>query len=244
MKTLLTAIIIFCGLLTSFSQEVKKVSLKSKSPSVIEEYFVLKKSKDVKHGEYLKTSYGGDILEKGFFKNGKRDSLWVYFANKGVDTTFAGNYLDDKRVGEWAIFDKGVFSYNYNYTTDSVSNYQWNGASNRFPVLINSKWTESEIDSPPLVTDGENPNSIISRNLRYPTRAWKSGISGQVDVAFTVDSTGRMSNVRIKEGADPEFNNEAKRVVALLNTIWFPAKKDGKSVTIEYFLPVKFILRK
>lgn len=244
MKTILIAIFIFYGLLTSFSQEVKKVTLKSKNPSVIEQFYVLKKSKDVKHGEYLKTNYSGDILEKGFFKNGKKDSLWVLLTNKGIDTTFTGYYLDDKRVGEWAIFDKGAFLYKYNYSTDSVSNYQWNGASNRFPVLINSKWTESEIDSPPLIIDGENPGSIISRNLRYPTRAWKSGIAGQVDVAFTVDSTGRMSGVRIKEGADPEFNNEAKRVVALLSTIWYPAKKQGKSVTIEYFLPVKFILRK
>lgn len=247
MKITFTSILILCGLVTTFSQELKKITKKSNNPEVIEEYFVLKKEKDVKHGMYQKMSNSGIVLEKGFYKNDSKDSLWIYFASNGIDTISVGTFLNDQRVGQWIIFDnKGVFSYVYNYSNGEICKYNWNGESNKFPVLVDGLWVEDEIDSPPMVMEGDKPLNKIARNIRYPTRAWKNGISGQVEVAFIVDSTGEMYKLRVKDGVDSDLDAEALRVVELLKTKtdWYPAKKNGKPLTVEYFLPVKFTLHK
>lgn len=245
MKQSITILLIVASLLNGYSQELKKVTDKDKNTSITEEYFVLKKEKDIKHGMYQKISENGQILEKGFYKNNKRDSLWIYFSLNGFDTIAYGMFSDDVKVGPWIINDnKGLLMYVYNYTTKMVSNYNWNEESRKFPVLKKGEWVEDEIDSPPLVIEGPKPLNIIARNLRYPTRAWRSSISGQVIVAFTVDSTGRMGNIRVKNGVDPDLDKEALRVVELLETIWYPAMKNDKPLTIEYSLPVKFTLRK
>jgi TonB family protein len=244
MKITLTALIILASV-TCLSQELKKISVKAKNSSAIEEYFVLKKDKDIKHGMYKKISEKGIILEKGFYKNNQRDSLWVFFLHNGIDTASYGFFTDDKRIGPWVINDnKGILMYIYDYSSGMVSNYNWNDESNKFLVLRDNKWVEEKIDSPPLVIDGDKPLSVIARNLQYPTRAWRSGIEGQVFISFTVDSTGRMGIPKIKDGVDPDLDAEALRLVKLLETIWYPAMKNEKPLTIEYFLPVKFTLKK
>lgn len=245
MYKVIATIGIILTFLNGYSQELKKVTNKDKNSSVTEEYFVLKKEKEIKQGPYQKITENGIVLERGFYKDNKQDSLWIYFSHNGIDTISYGLYSEDIKVGPWVINDnKGLLMYVYDYTTNMVSNYNWNDEPRKFLVLKKGEWIEDEIDSPPLVIEGPKPLNIIARNLRYPTRAWRSSISGQVIVAFTVDSTGRMGYPRIKDGVDPDLDKEALRVVELLETIWYPAMKNDKPLTIEYSLPVKFTLRK
>ena len=80
--------------------------------------------------------------------------------------------------------------------------------------------------------------------IKYPTRAWRGGIDGEVIVSFIVDSTGRMGSIKIKQKVDADLDKEALRIFEAIDFDWFPAQKDENNVTIEYFLPVKFTLRK
>lgn len=245
MKNTLTAILITCGFFTTFSQELKKITDKDKKSSIIEEYFVLKEDKDVKHGLYKKMRESEELIESGFYKNNLKDSLWVFFARNGSDTLTFGYYTEDNKVGPWTYNDRnGTLRYVYNYTTKRVSEYNWKGEPKEFLILTKNGWVEKDIDSPPIVLEGEEPLETIARNIRYPTRAWRGGIDGEVIVSFIVDSTGRMDKVRIKEKVDPDLDKEALRVFEAIEFDWLPAQKDDKLITIEYFLPVKFTLRK
>lgn len=245
MKIILTTVLLVCGFISSFSQELKKITEKDKNSSVIEEYYVLKKDKGVKHGTYRKMLENGEQIESGFFKNNLRDSLWVYFAPNGFDTLTYGLYIEDHKIGSWIVNDKnGVLRYVYNYTTQKVSNYNWENESRKFLVLTDDGWIEKEIDSPPLILEGTSPHDLIARNIRYPTRAWRGGIDGEVIVSFIVDSTGRMGSIKIKQKVDADLDKEALRIFEAIDFDWFPAQKDENNVTIEYFLPVKFTLRK
>lgn len=245
MKLFISVVMIACIAHTGFSQELRKINKKDKKTSVIEEYTVLKKERDVKHGEYKQMYESGGLIETGYFKNDLKDSLWVYYAKNGIDTLSFGNYKNGRQVGPWVINESdGTLDYVYNFSTKKICRYSWRNQSSKFHVLREGRWVEEEIDSPPLMLDGSDPLRIIARNIQYPTRAWKGGIDGQVVVAFVVDSTGRMGSVALKKTVDPDLDKEALRIFKTVDFDWHPAQKDDKYITVKYSLPVTFILRK
>lgn len=231
--------------LSGFSQELKKISKKDRKSSVVEEYYVIKKDRDVKQGEYKKMYEDGRVIETGFYKKNLKDSLWIFYAKNGVDTLNSGFYNNGRQVGPWKIFNSnGEFNYVYNYTTKRICRYNWRGKPNKFKVLTNDGWEDMTIDSPPLMLDGSDPLEIIARNIRYPMRAWKGGIDGEVLVTFIVDSTGRMSDVSLKRMVDPDLDKEALRIFNAVDFDWHPAQLNQKFISVRYTLPVTFLLRK
>ncbi|HPF10340.1 MAG TPA: energy transducer TonB [Flavobacteriaceae bacterium] len=63
-----------------------------------------------------------------------------------------------------------------------------------------------------------------------------SGETKRINVQFTVDSNGLVSNIRAAS-ANEDLTNEAKRVVARLPKMT-PGKQDSKSVEVLYTLPI------
>ena len=245
MRILCLVIISTLVTLSGFSQELKKISKKDRKSSVVEEYYVIKKDRDVKQGEYKKMYEDGRVIETGFYKKNLKDSLWIFYAKNGVDTLSPGFYNNGRQVGPWKIFNSnGEFNYVYNYTTKRICRYNWRGKPNKFKVLTNDGWEDMTIDSPPLMLDGSDPLEIIARNIRYPMRAWKGGIDGEVLVTFIVDSTGRMSNVSLKRMVDPDLDKESLRIFKAVDFNWHPAQLDDKYITVRHTLPVTFLLRK
>lgn len=56
----------------------------------------------------------------------------------------------------------------------------------------------------------------IVKNLQYPEAALKAGVSGSVLLNFTIDSEGKMQNIKVMQGISPECDVEAVRVTRLL----------------------------
>jgi protein TonB len=123
-----------------------------------------------------------------------------------------------------------------------VVEYNWYETPNKFPILIDTAWTVSDIDSPPLIIGKENPLQLISGSLRYPVRAHENGISGQVLISFIVDKEGNACDFKVIKGVYKDLDAEALRATKILDKNWFPAKKDGQAITIEYFIPINFVL--
>jgi TonB family protein len=245
MKILLLAIVLTCIATAGFSQELRKITKKDRNSPVIEEYYVFRKERDVKHGQYVKMYESGELVETGFYKKNLKDSLWISYARNGEDTLTFGSYKNDRRVGPWVINNSdGTLDYEYNFTTKKIGRYNWRGQSNRFQVLTEGRWVEQEIDNPPMMLDGNDPIKIIARNIEYPIRAWRGGIDGEVVVSFVVDSLGRMGSINLKKTVDPDLDKEALRIFKTVDFDWHPAQKDDKYITVRYSLPVTFILRK
>ena len=139
---------------------------------------------------------------------------------------------------------KGKISFVYDYSKKKVLRYDWDTTLNKFPVLIDNIWIEHSIDSPPLLLTSDNPTRRIPQIIKYPPEAAINDISGKVLVAFIVDQNGNMTNPQIMKSDHPSLNAEALRVfLNVMDTKWFPALKNGRPVTIEYFQPVIFSLR-
>jgi protein TonB len=82
----------------------------------------------------------------------------------------------------------------------------------------------------------------VSSNTKYPPIAKDAGIQGTVFVYFVVGKNGKVRDVKVLREVDPRLDKEATRVVESLPT-FEPGQQRGKSVSVQYTIPVKFIIR-
>ncbi|HVA99055.1 MAG TPA: TonB family protein [Bacteroidia bacterium] len=84
----------------------------------------------------------------------------------------------------------------------------------------------------------------LQNNTNYPQVEKEEGVQGTVYVTFVIGSDGKVQDVKIMRGIPngPGCNKEAVRVVQAMPN-WTPGKQDGRSVPVQYSLPIKFILR-
>jgi len=83
----------------------------------------------------------------------------------------------------------------------------------------------------------------ISENTSYPEIAKTNGTQGKVTVRFSVETDGKVNNVTILKGVDPELDKEAIRVVSTLPAFTKPGINDGKPVPVWYMVPITFTLK-
>lgn len=82
---------------------------------------------------------------------------------------------------------------------------------------------------------------FIYKNIKYPAIARENGIEGTVVISFVVEKDGTISDASIVRDIGAQCGQEALRVV---NTMpeWVPGKQRGRSVRVQFNLPVKFKL--
>ena len=86
-------------------------------------------------------------------------------------------------------------------------------------------------------------NSAVYQNLKYPEDAVRDGVQGRVMVDFVIEKDGKVTDVRVIRGVDPELDAEAVRVISA-SPKWKPGKMGGEKVRTSVTVPVEFRLRK
>ncbi len=82
----------------------------------------------------------------------------------------------------------------------------------------------------------------ISTHIKYPTMAAENNIQGRVVVKFVVQKDGKVGEVVVLRGRDPDLDKEAVRVVKTLPN-FIPGKMNGQAVSVWYTLPINFKLQ-
>lgn len=80
----------------------------------------------------------------------------------------------------------------------------------------------------------------ISKSLKYPHRAMRQEVQGQVYVEFVIDRKGEPSQLRIIKGIGAGCDEEALRVIA--KSRWEPGRQRGKPVKVRMVIPINFRL--
>ena len=80
------------------------------------------------------------------------------------------------------------------------------------------------------------------QKLKYPPVAMENNIQGRVVVQFVVTKTGKVGEVKVVRGKDPDLDKEAVRVVKTLPD-FIPGKMNGQAVNVWYTLPITFKLQ-
>ncbi len=82
----------------------------------------------------------------------------------------------------------------------------------------------------------------ISNHIKYPTMAAENNIQGRVVVKFVVQKDGKVGEVVVLRGNDPDLDKEAVRVVKALPA-FIPGKMNGQAVSVWYTVPINFKLQ-
>jgi len=86
---------------------------------------------------------------------------------------------------------------------------------------------------------------FIYKNIKYPAIARENGVEGTVVIQFVVEKDGSIAQAKILRDIGAQCGGEALRVVNLMNEkglSWVPGKQRGRSVRVQFNLPVKFRL--
>ena len=100
------------------------------------------------------------------------------------------------------------------------------------------------VDNMPTFGNDGDLNSFrtyVMSNVRYPAEAMKRKITGKVVVSFTIDESGKLTDVKILQTPDQLLSQEVIRVVSQ-SPAWAPGKQDGKAVKVRLTIPVDFKL--
>lgn len=98
-------------------------------------------------------------------------------------------------------------------------------------------------DTPAFPGGDEAMRDFLSKNVTYPQLAREKGISGIVYVSFIVEQDGSLTDPKIIKGIGGGCDEEAIRVVKLMPK-WRPGKIQGNTVSVQFYMPLKFTLVK
>jgi len=83
-------------------------------------------------------------------------------------------------------------------------------------------------------------SKFIGENIRYPAEAIEAGVEGKVLVGFDIDDNGKVHNASIINGIGHGCNEEAMRVVGLLE--YQKVSNRGKRVLVHSKINIRFRL--
>ena len=83
--------------------------------------------------------------------------------------------------------------------------------------------------------------AYIKLTMNYPAKAKKNLLGGRVSVDCLIDREGRVTEVRVNDGIDPELDAEAVRICRLLPR-FIPGTDNGEPAEFWVVVPVDFIL--
>ncbi len=84
----------------------------------------------------------------------------------------------------------------------------------------------------------------IYSNLNYPPIARENGIEGTVVASFVIDQSGTVQQIKLLKDIGANCGDEVLDVLESLQTPWQPGKQQGRAVSVQFQLPVKFRLQK
>ena len=115
-----------------------------------------------------------------------------------------------------------------------------------FKLPVTFKLNEADLTKPnitlPSYPGGEDSlATFIKKNLQYPKQAKKNKIQGTVTISFTVDSVGNVRDIKVYKSLGNGCDEEAIRILRLIPH-WNPGTKEGREVTMPYYMNVEFKL--
>ncbi|MCJ7448145.1 MAG: TonB family protein [Bacteroidales bacterium] len=201
-----------------------------------ENIYIRSSGKYVKNGKSLSWFKNGLEKSEGTFIKGKQDGMELkYYDNGQLKSKI--NYIDDQ-------YDKVIETFWKNEKIKRRDFYNLGKFENgNCYDSLGNEIKHFDFEIMPQYKGGDRQIiSDIAYNLDYPTKSRDAGIQGRVLVRFVVNINGTISSVSILEGASPELNEEAIRVVKTLKK-FKPGFQDGEPVPVFYMVPITFTLK-
>lgn len=184
----------------------------------------------------------------------------IFMATANGDPEAKALFLNSCTVNDTTYLDSNDSSTSKELAIKTKISAKRKHDSNTDIIIIDSLGNEfwsNEVDS--AIFKAQDKDSIIQRmpsfpgaepalvnflghNIKYPVKALKYAIQGTVFITFVIDNHGYVKEPKVTEDADVELAKEALRVIRAMPQ-WFPGMQEGRFVSVQYNLPVKFTLR-
>jgi TonB family protein len=94
----------------------------------------------------------------------------------------------------------------------------------------------------PFYPGGKDAMQVfVSKNQLYPNKDSSKKTGGTIQIGFTVDKEGLLSNIKVLSGNSKKLNEEAVRIVKLMPN-WIPQEITGIKVTSNFNI-VRILLK-
>jgi TonB family protein len=80
---------------------------------------------------------------------------------------------------------------------------------------------------------------FLAEEIKYPIKMKKEDKSARVIVTFVVMHDGTLDDIKVTNNVEPEFADEAIRVVKAMPK-WTPGKEKGEFVNVRFTMPIQF----
>lgn len=238
-------IIYFVFISSALSAQTKTIEQTNTDLNLKEVFTVLKSNEQIKEGEYR--AYGvrnNTLLYQGYYKNNLKDSVWTYNGHKGESAE--GRFKEGKRVGLWEMYDyDGALKAQYDFDTNTLVYLKQSqtDSTKHYGIFKGNKIVETKLDRPPLYLNGNGFMAKIGiTNMRYPQTARERPIQGAVIIGVTISERGEIEGYRIKQHLAGGCDDEAMRVIKLMDGDWLPGILNGKEIKTEVYIPFNFAL--
>jgi TonB family protein len=221
--------------------QVETKKIKKKTDYTIEEVEVMKSDKSVFHGSYKKMTKGGIPLEQGFYRNGVKDGVWIYYLRSKPEQS--GSYENGKKAGIWKYYNrKGSLEQEFDYTFMKLVSSSDGIYNVKCDVLIDGEFIEKEVEMKATYIGGISYALNKFLKIGYPREAKRQGLSGKVIIEFEIDEFGKASNHKIKQSAGTVLDDAVLKGFKSLPNNWLPAIYEKKSITSKIVCPFTFKL--
>jgi hypothetical protein len=173
-------------------------------------------------------------LSKKFGKRQRPDSLNIHIEQKDLRPKWIGQYLNDKRVGEWIGFDfDGNIEQRYNFTKQKLI----------FDSSVKDSLNYNKERSALFIGGSENLGDFLFYELNFSEAAKQlKQDSASVVIQFSIDINRKLTDIKIvRSNAPLSMEREALRVVKLFDDNWLPALQDGQLVTSDRLLSLEIL---
>lgn len=113
------------------------------------------------------------------------------------------------------------------------------------PVFSDCEATDNVQDA--IKCNNRELKTYISDNLKYPDKAYNSGVEGMVRVGFIITKDGKVNNINILNSLTEECDQEVIQVIRSMNDLdygWEAATLNNQQVNFYYTHEVEFNLMK
>lgn len=205
---------------------------------------IIQYSNNLPDGNWLLYNWRGVLMETIHWKNGVPDKTHLYnqFTIIGIPPIEYDFYVDvcRKYIG---IYYENIGTFKKPSVIDTTSKNISPPPPPPPPPGANGTLCFAE--EMPVFPGGEGAlQTFIINSLRYPISAKEAGKQGTVYLVFQVNKDGSLSNEQISKPVRdaPELTGEALRLISLMPD-WSPGKMDGKLITVQIGLPIRFVLK-
>ena len=168
-------------------------------------------------GRFCRYNSMGDLDSTGVFDHGKKNGSFFKFKTYPGDsivTVWQNDYLEDSLIKSIDLLAERQ----KNQTVDSTKEKE-----SEYPGGI-SQWQR-----------------YLIKNIRYPERAQKKEIQGQVKIIFKVDKEGNITDPYVLKSIEYSLDQESLRLI-ILSGKWDPSTKDGIPVNSYKIQPLNYRL--